>query len=56
MKNVFVGNISFQTTESDLRTLFGPYGEITRIHIGEDRETGQPRRFVFVEIAEAAKA
>src|SRR5260370_25719641 len=59
MKNVFVGNMSFQTTESDLRTLFEPFGEITRIHIVRDRETGQPRGFAFVEIsddAEAAKA
>src|SRR5260370_32216330 len=59
MKNVFVGNMSFQTTESDLRTLFEPFGEITRIHIVRDRETGQPRGFAFAEItddAEAAKA
>jgi cold-inducible RNA-binding protein len=59
MKNLFVGNMSFQTTESDLRMLFEPFGEITRIHIVRDRETGQPRGFAFVEItddAEAAKA
>lgn len=59
MKNLFVGNMSFQTTESDLRTLFEPYGQITRIHVVQDRETGQPRGFAFVELAddsEAAKA
>src|SRR5437879_12093526 len=59
MKNLFVGNMSFQTTESDLRTLFEPFGQITRIHIVTDRETGQPRGFAFVEMAkdeDAAKA
>ena len=59
MKNLFVGNMSFQTTESDLRALFGPFGQITRIHIVQDRETRQPRGFAFVEMAAdtgAAKA
>jgi len=59
MKNLFVGNMSFQTTESDLRTLFEPFGQIARIHIVTDRETGQPRGFAFVEMAkdeDAAKA
>jgi cold-inducible RNA-binding protein len=59
MKNLFVGNMSFQTTESDLRALFEPFGQITRIHIVQDRETGQPRGFAFVEMAAdtgAAKA
>ncbi len=59
MKNLFVGNMSFQTTESDLRALFEPFGQITRIHIVQDRETRQPRGFAFVEMAEdmgAAKA
>jgi cold-inducible RNA-binding protein len=59
MKNLFVGNMSFQTTEGDLRALFEPFGQVTRIHIVNDRETGQPRGFAFVEMAkddEAAKA
>jgi len=56
MKNLFVGNMSFQTTEGDLRTLFEPFGEITRIHIVQDRETGQPRGFAFVEVADDAEA
>ncbi len=57
--NLFVGNMSFQTTESELRSLFEPFGEITRIHIVTDRETGRARGFAFVEMAndeEAAKA
>jgi RNA recognition motif-containing protein len=59
MKNLFVGNMSFQTTESELRALFEPFGQITRVHIAMDRETGRARGFAFVEMAndeEAAKA
>ena len=59
MKNLFVGNMSFQTTEGDLRSLFEPFGQVTRVHIATDRETGRARGFAFVEMpndAEAAKA
>ena len=59
MKNLFVGNMSFQTTESELRALFEPFGAITRVHLATDRETGRARGFAFVEMAndaEAAKA
>lgn len=59
MKKLFVGNMSFQTKEGDLRALFEPFGQVTRIQIVGDRETGQPRGFAFVEMAkdeEAAKA
>src|SRR5580700_1211223 len=59
MKNLFVGNMSFQTAEADLRALFAPFGEITRVHVAKDRETGRARGFGFVEMAndeEAAKA
>lgn len=59
MKNLFVGNLSFQTTESELRALFEPFGPITRIHVATDRETGRARGFAFVEMtndADAAKA
>jgi cold-inducible RNA-binding protein len=59
MKNLFIGNLSFQTTESDLRALFEPFGQITRVHLATDRETGRARGFAFIEMAndaEAAKA
>jgi cold-inducible RNA-binding protein len=59
MKNLFVGNMSFQTTEADLRALFEPFGQVSRVHIATDRETGRARGFAFVEMpndAEAAKA
>jgi cold-inducible RNA-binding protein len=51
MKNLFVGNLNFQTTESDLRALFEPFGQIGRIHMAKDRETGRARGFAFVEMA-----
>jgi cold-inducible RNA-binding protein len=59
MKNLFVGNMSFQTTEADLRAMFEPFGQVSRVHIATDRETGRARGFAFVEMpndAEAAKA
>ena len=59
MKNLFVGNMSFQTSEADLRALFEPFGQITRVHIAMDRETGRARGFAFVAMAndeEAVKA
>ena len=59
MKNLFIGNMSFQTTEGDLRAMFEPYGEINRVNVVTDRDTGRARGFAFVELAndeEAAKA
>jgi cold-inducible RNA-binding protein len=59
MKNVFVGNMSFDSTESGLRSLFEPFGEITRVNLITDRDTGRARGFGFVEMSndeEAAKA
>ena len=56
MANVFVGNLSFQTTESELQSLFTPLGEVTRVHIVTDRDTGQNRGFGFVEMTNAEEA
>ena len=59
MKNLFVGNMSFQTTEAELTALFQGYGQVTRVHVATDRETGRARGFAFVEMPndeEAAKA
>lgn len=59
MKNLFVGNLNFQTTEADLTALFKPFGQVGRVHIVTDRETGRARGFAFVEMpndAEAAQA
>ena len=59
MKSLFVGNMNFQTTEADLTALLRPFGQVGRIHIVTDRETGRARGFAFLEMpndAEAAKA
>jgi RNA recognition motif-containing protein len=56
MANIFVGNMSFQTDEAELRSLFEPFGEITRVHIPTDRDTGRARGFAFVEMASASEA
>ena len=50
MKNIFVGNLSFGTTEQDIRTLFEAYGTVDRVSIVTDRDSGQPRGFGFVEM------
>ena len=51
-KNIYVGNLTFQTTADDLRELFAPYGTVTSAQIVSDRETGRSRGFGFVEMAE----
>ena len=59
MKNLFVGNLSYQTTEGELTDLFKGFGQVTRVHVAVDRETGRARGFAFVEMPndeEAAKA
>jgi RNA recognition motif-containing protein len=57
-KNLYVGNLSYDTTEDQLRELFGTHGEITSANVITDRDTGRPRGFAFVEMAteEAARA
>jgi RNA recognition motif-containing protein len=59
MKNLFVGNLTFDTTEEALRDLFSPFGEVQQVRIVTDRDTGKSRGFGFVEMAQdedAAKA
>src|SRR4051812_36557903 len=45
---LYVGNMSFKTTEDDLRNAFGQFGTVTDVYIANDRETGRPRGFAFV--------
>jgi RNA recognition motif-containing protein len=56
MKNIFVGNLNFQTSESDLRALFAPFGQLGRVHLPVDRETGRARGFGFVEMNDDQEA
>ena len=51
MKNIFVGNLDFNTSEDELRTLFGTYGQVDRVSIMTDRDTGRSRGFGFVEMS-----
>ncbi len=53
MKNIFVGNLSFNTGEDELRQLFEQYGQVDRVSILTDRDTGRSRGFGFVEMANA---
>ena len=55
---LYVGNLSFNTTEQELHELFSQYGQVTSAQLVMDRETGRPRGFGFVEFAndEEAKA
>jgi cold-inducible RNA-binding protein len=55
MKNIFVGNLSFKTTEQDIRSLFESYGSVDRVNVVTDRDTGQPRGFAFVEMSNDAE-
>ena len=50
MKSVFIGNLNFETSESDVRVTFEQYGQVTRVTMMTDRETGLPRGFAFVEM------
>jgi len=54
--NIFVGNLSYQTTQEDLHAAFAAYGSVERVNVVRDRDTGQPRGFAFVEMTEAAAA
>jgi RNA recognition motif-containing protein len=53
---LYVGNLSFQATPDTLREAFGSCGEVTDVHIVQDRETGQSRGFAFVTMGTAAEA
>jgi len=50
VKNIFVGNLSFNTNEEELRQIFEAYGQVDRVSILTDRDTGRSRGFGFVEM------
>jgi cold-inducible RNA-binding protein len=50
VKNIFVGNLSFNTNEDELRQAFESYGQVERVSILTDRDTGRSRGFGFVEM------
>jgi cold-inducible RNA-binding protein len=53
LKNIFVGNLDFNTSEDELRQLFQAYGQVDRVSIMTDRDTGRSRGFGFVEMTNA---
>ena len=54
--NIYVSNLSYETTEEELRELFGQYGEITTLNIIKDKFTNRSRGFGFVEMPDNAQA
>jgi cold-inducible RNA-binding protein len=51
VKNIFVGNLSFDATENAVRSLFEAYGTVDRVNLVTDRDTGRARGFGFVEMS-----
>jgi RNA recognition motif-containing protein len=56
LTNIFVGNLSFQTTQDELHAAFAYYGNVERVNVITDRDSGQPRGFAFVEMTNKAEA
>ena len=55
-KKLYVGNLPFTTTESELRSVFERHGPVASVNVIMDRETGRPRGFAFVEMEDASTA
>jgi cold-inducible RNA-binding protein len=56
MTNVFVGNLSYETSEGELEALFSAYGAVERVTVVRDRDSGQARGFAFVEMTNSNEA
>lgn len=55
-KKLYVGNLPFRATEEEVKSLFAQFGEVLSVNIINDRETGRPRGFCFVEMENADEA
>lgn len=55
-KKLYVGNLPYSVTETALRDMFSPLGEVTSVAVITDRDSGQPKGFAFVEMADEAAA
>ncbi|MGK7938867.1 MAG: RNA recognition motif domain-containing protein [Crocosphaera sp.] len=53
--SIYVGNLSYEVTNDDLNEVFAEYGEVKRVHIPTDRDTGRMRGFAFVEMTSDAQ-
>jgi cold-inducible RNA-binding protein len=56
MTTIFVGNLSFSTTQEDLHASFAQFGNVERVNVVTDRDSGQPRGFAFVEMTDPGEA
>ncbi len=56
MTNIFVGILSYSTTQEDLQATFAQFGNVERVNVVTDRDSGQPRGFAFVEMTDANEA
>ena len=54
--NIYIGNLSFDTTEDQLRQAFEGFGEVSTINIIKDKYSGEPRGFAFVEMSSKDEA
>jgi RNA recognition motif-containing protein len=54
--NIYVGNLSFDASEDEVRAAFEPFGTVSSVSIIKDRETGRSRGFAFVEMPDGAEA
>jgi RNA recognition motif-containing protein len=53
---LYVGNLSFDSSEDDIREAFGAHGNVSSVNVITDRETGRPRGFAFVEMGSSSEA
>ena len=56
MKKLYIGNLPFTATEDEIRELFGTHGDMHSVALINDRETGRPRGFGFIEMDDAARS
>ena len=56
MTNIYVGNLSYDTSQEDLEAAFNEFGAVEKVNIVRDRDTGQPRGFAFVEMTNRNEA
>ncbi len=54
MMNIYVGNLPYSATEDELRTAFAAFGDVNRVNVITDRDTGRSKGFAFVEMADNA--
>ena len=55
-KKIYVGNLTFDAADSELRDLFSPHGDVQSVQVVTDRDTGRSRGFAFVEMGDGADA